>query len=161
MNYQKGFMVGKVTTNHRQVKKHYIQMTNDEKIIVKGIAKEYLGNGKLTISEHLQRKMCNGVVNVQNKSINLFREKMNFDVIEFSKLPTEFRTNYRVLIRARYNEDVLCGNGVTEKCNLCLVLDLTSDTIVTAYWNKISDNHSTVNMNKYNKNIDIIKHLLG
>lgn len=40
-----------------------------------------------------------------------------------------------------------------EDCNLCIVLSLTFNKIITTYWNKISDNHEMLNMRKYNSNL--------
>lgn len=160
MNYQKGFFVGKVTTNVRQTKKHYVQMSDNEKALVKAIAKEYLNNGSLKVSDHLSHKIRKNIINLSQSSIERLRNSKNFDVIEFSILPSENSYKYRILIRTRYCEKVMVGNSY-EKCNLCVVIDLTKDEIITAYWNKSNDMHKTINFSKYDKSVNIIRHLLG
>jgi hypothetical protein len=54
----------------------------------------------------------------------------------------ELKSDYRVLLRS---EKAFYNN----KYNLCMVVDLKSRNIVTAYLNNKNDNHETINSNRY------------
>lgn len=85
------------------------------------------------------------------------------NIIEYNERMFEDWTDKRVLIRSNEGYEVQIINKKaeivnTEKCNICLAASLIENKIVTAYWNLSSDNHLNVNMNKYNKDLKIIKY---
>ena len=42
-------------------------------------------------------------------------------------------------------------------CNLCAVIDYERGKVITAYWNDVDDNHDTLDLSRYDKNLQIIK----
>lgn len=85
----------------------------------------------LSYTIHLNQRM-----NQKNISKNeIIKTLKDNEIIEF-----HYKNSPRILIRGRNDE-----NGY----NICLVINLQDYTIITAYKNKISDNHKTLNTTRY------------
>ena len=69
----------------------------------------------------------------------------NGQIIEYHR-KTAF--NHRILIRGK---QTIRGN------NPCVVLDIFTGEVVTTFFNKEEDNHSSLDLEKYTSNLDIIK----
>lgn len=67
-------------------------------------------------------------------------------IIEYNKtyLSEDKIWDKRIVIRD--NETLQTDKG---KQNLCIVLSLTNNKIITAYYNLPNDKHETINMNRY------------
>ena len=62
-----------------------------------------------------------------------------------------FKDNsHRVLLRGRPNNNKKC---------VCVVLDLTKRSIITAYYNHFNDRHTTLNLSIYEENLDVLQML--
>lgn len=144
----------KVTTG--QVKKHYTQMTAQETNFLQ--AKIQCIKSCLRISSHLKDK-ANGIT---DGSIYKVLNSGNFEIIEYNEAQKIDITDHRILIRD--NQSYLTDfynfmEGVTRKelCNICAVISLDTGLIVTAYFNRRNDNHRTIDQNRYNRNLQIVK----
>lgn len=75
---------------------------------------------------------------------------MHGSLIEYSNVRYDTLCE-RVLIRDNSRAYQVVVNGIMTLCNICFVVDLTKSAIITAYWNAVDDNHSTLNRKKYRK----------
>lgn len=100
----------------------------------------------LKVSQHVKNK------NEKSFTLQLFKEvlysnlaDMENKIIEYNEIPISTKCgrvyDKRVLIRDSKDFD---GN------NLCIVLSLTQNQIVTAYWIDKNDNHDGLNWARYN-----------
>lgn len=96
-----------------------------------------------TISNHAIRAL-------RNRKFEAYLESSRYGVQEllFNTLWEDFnivevhnlKGTLRVLVR---------GNIVVGDSNPCFILDLTTRTVVTIYFNKVGDNHETLNKDEY------------
>lgn len=119
-------------------KKHYLQMTNNEKRFINNKIKTITN---YFFSNHSEKRM-------KQKYISKYRvmRVLNFhNIVEFN-----FHNNdARVLLR----EIDLVGN----KNSVCVVVSLVTGKIITAYKNDNMDIHSTIDWGQYDDTIDIIE----
>lgn len=151
---------GQVSKTDGQVKRHYTSMTEDEQErILEKVCDLYDDNGgKLMLSNHLKKKgSCN------------FTQKEYEDVMDYGNLIEVNQTKtgeYRALVRGPDTEAHIDGKPTTG--NLCTVVCIKEAThnpdgwktakageIVTAYWNKSSDNHSGYNKKRYDNSLEL------
>jgi hypothetical protein len=145
--------IAKITEN--QIKKHFTQMTKNEIEFLKmkiNRIKNYI-----TVSTHLTNK-CNKInILTCNDILN-----NDYEIIEYNETANYNGIDKRVLIRSINSFDTIFIDTITniktiEKCNICFVVSIVTGIIVTGYFNKCNDFHNTINFNRYNKNIVIIK----
>lgn len=126
---------GNIKTTENQVKKHHSMMTGTEFYTLRSIIR----NNKFYRCNHAK---CRDYISTED----IRKTFKYFDIIEFN---TNWFNNEeihnRTLIRSK--EEFLLDDG--KLYNLCLVLSLTTNKIVTAYYNYASDNHEYVNMDRY------------
>lgn len=138
---------GEVSVTEGQEKKHITQMTKDEVMAITN--KLYsLNIGQTKLSFHLQEKLDSEELSIYKSQ--MVRLLLDFEIIEYNNT----RGQSRVLLRGLSKEDTLV-DGVIKKSNLCIVWNLDTNNIVTAYWNCISDNHNTIDLRRYNANLKI------
>lgn len=138
---------GLVSVTEAQEKKHVSQMTKSEIRAIKN--KLYSMNiSKTRMSRHLTDKLDSGEITIYKKQ--MVRLLLNFELIEYNKT----RGQSRVLLRGLNEEDTIV-DGVIKKSNLCIVWNLDTNNIVTAYWNCTNDNHNTIDFRRYNANLKI------
>lgn len=143
----------KITNN--QIKKHFTQMTKNEIEFLK-LKIDRIKN-YITVSEHLTSK-CNKINTLTvNQILN-----SEYDIIEYNETPNYNGTDKRVLIRSKMQFDTIFVDTITnlktiEQCNICVVISIVSGIIITGYLNKCNDAHYTINFNRYDKNLSIIK----
>lgn len=82
----------------------------------------------------------------ENDIIKLLNKDITNLIIEYNKtyLSEDKIWDKRIVIRD--NETLQTDKG---KQNLCIVLSLTNNKIITAYYNLPNDKHETINMNRY------------
>lgn len=146
-----------------QIKKHISQITDLEKELLTKRLKN-IDLDSLELSEHLLSKLHTNF----NEDIikNILKDNdIIKKIIEFNINKDKKGNVYdcRILIRDNniYKVNLLnyiTGKEETHPANICFVYSLTFNRIITVYWNKSNDNHSTINMSQY-KNIDIKKYL--
>ena len=82
-------------------------------------------------------------------------EVTNDMIIEFNRTEKRNFIDKRVTVRSKKVYDVKI-NGEIEKCNLIAVFSLTTNRVVTVFWNLASDTHESINMSRYNKDLKIL-----
>lgn len=139
--------IGNVKITKGQVKKHCTQFTRKEKEMLVQVVRNTNVNN-LKYAKHIHREFINDtlVKTIQNCTID--------NIKDFS-ISTIHRDDLRVLIRSNYQDTVELDGKVT-KCNLCFVLALNNNTIITTWYNSINRKKDKVNMNRYtNFKIDL------
>jgi len=118
-----------------EARKHISQMTTQEKTLLNS----FIGKDKCNykIGKHAQKRGSEKVI--ANECV--YRALEDGQIIEY-----HYKDSNRLLIRGNVDE----GN-----INICVVVDLTENEIITIYDNEISDKHFTLNRSLYRKNFDI------
>lgn len=155
MNNRGYFERGRVKITEGQVKKHRTQMSDQELMYIK---REMGPVPELTISEHLERRRKEGKCEFQLISLaKTLLFQFEEAVIEFNQifnLDGSVRGR-RVLFRAKHVELAdIKGRGLVP-CNLCFVVDIDCKSIVTAYYNAVTDNHANINWMRYDASLSI------
>lgn len=119
------------------MKKHISAFTPVEKAIVEN---------KLQAVKSLEK--CQHCIDrMQEKKISpdeMMRVFSSFNIIEYHLK----NRSHRVLIRGNINE---------KGRNICLVVDIITGSIVTAYTNRYDDHHSTLRHEEYDWTVDLEK----
>lgn len=117
------------------VKKHARQMTAAEK----NLLQESVKDKQWQFHPHAKAKM---------EERGGIKEDI-LDVIENGSIVEYHQRNFmnRILFR---------GKKAIGKWVPCAVVEPTTSTIITVYWNHVDDHHRTINMKVYNKSIDIL-----
>ena len=139
--------VGNIKITKGQVKKHCTQFTRKEKEMLVQVVRNTNVNN-LKYASHIHREFINDtlVKTIQNCTID--------NIKDFS-ISTIHRDDLRVLIRSNY-QDTVELDGKVQQCNLCFVLALNTNTIITTWYNSINRKKDKVNMNRYtNFKIDL------
>ena len=150
--------IGKVKRTFNQRKKHFSQMSEEEKeYLVKKILE--IDYSKIRLSSHLLSKGTN----CSKKQIINILEKKNLKdlIIEYNETFKYGELEERVLIR---NNDISKiqfqkNNDAAfwEFANLCFVIRLNDGKIITAYWNISKDNHDSIDWKRYDSSLIIVK----
>ena len=139
----------RTTSNRIQVKKHFSQMDNTELKNCATLLRNCLRQNRLETSEHAQDKL-QAHLNI-NALVGMIFKEQNLDyVIEYNETTRHNHTSHRVLVR--HPKKQVVGNYLS---NLFLVIDVDNGRIVTAYYNKVTDNHKSIDFSYYNKNLQI------
>ena len=137
---------GTVRTTENQVKKLYSQMTSEEiekcYIAINNVANKYW-----KISTHLKEKTT---VTWSLKDIMKTIRDGAFDIIEYNRTGNDIRivvNSYKT-----YSVDI---DGKETKCTMKICLSIKHNKIVTLWYNDLLDNHKTINMKRYNKDLEV------
>ena len=155
MNNRGYFERGRVKITEGQIKKHRTQMSEQELTYIKQV----LGPiPELKVSEHLERRRKEGKCDFQWTSLaKTLLFQFEEAIIEFNQvfnLDGSVRGR-RVLFRAKHVELAeIKGRGLVP-CNLCFVVDIDCKSIITAYYNAVTDNHSSINWKRYDASLSI------
>lgn len=124
------------------MKKHVAQMTKKEKIF---LLNKILSLKSVYFSSHcLKKSKERGIQEWMIKKVIA-----SGNLIEYHR---KDKFSHRVLIRGKQN---FKGN------NLCVVIDIFKKEVVTAYYNKCDDNHSTLDKSQYYQDLDIISTIIS
>lgn len=138
--------VGNIKITKGQVKKHCSQMTTKEKdMLVKVVRNTNIDN--LKYASHIHREF------ITETLVKTIKNCTPDNIKDFS-ISTIHKNEMRVLIRSNY-QDIVELDGKVQKCNLCFVLQLNTNTIITTWYNSINRKKDKVNMNRYCKNLKI------
>lgn len=148
--YHKGVI--KKTENQR--KKHVKQMTRKEQWYLREQIKN-LPNIKFT------KHALNNNVDVTIEQIKNTIKEYNY-IIEYNETTDTYgKIDRRVLVRSSrvYKVDFhkTDGSVIKGNANLCFVISIDTGYIITTYYNFINDEHKTIDMRRYDKNLKIIK----
>lgn len=139
--------IGNIKITKGQIKKHCTQFTRKEKEMLVEVVRNTNIND-LKYANHIHREFLNDtlVKTIKNCTID--------NIKDFS-ISTIHRDDLRVLIRSNYQDTVELDGKVT-KCNLCFVLALNTNTIITTWYNNVNRQKKNVNMKRYtNFKIDL------
>lgn len=148
---------GRVKKTKGQVKKHVSQMSKEEIQYLARRVKLVSGSYKWTAHSLDSSRMFN-MLTVERLLNSPDLEKC---IIEYNETPSKKRKGFiekRVLLRSTFSKEVLLnhkGTSSLEEANLCISIDIMTGVVVTAYWNKVTDNHKNIDMRRYNKTLRI------
>ena len=140
------FKRGTITTTNNQVKKHSSQMSGKEIKWLKNTCKN-LEVVNMGISEHVREKIDSGEITFDMKEIERVLQCIEDDnIIEYNY--NMVNHSRRILLRDK--KDIMVNvEGRPTKSNLCFVVDITRNILVTVYYCDAKDNHSTMNWSRY------------
>lgn len=142
--------MGRVKQTENQRKKHITQMSSDEISFLKRRLKQVYTSYKW--SPHFASS--SRLFNMMTIERLLRTPDIEDCIIEYN----ERGNDRRVLLRSTFASQVLLekeGKNYETDANLCIVIDIYSGEIVTAYWNEVGDNHDNVNMKRYTADLKI------
>lgn len=128
-------------------KKHISQMTKKEVLILKRRL-SVLDGSKIHLTRH-------AINQINSKNLRLNKSDI-IDMIydsEIIEYKLEFDSQYNLV-----NESILLRSNKSWQngINVCMVLGMRNYGIITVWGNRINDNHETIDMTYYNKNVKII-----
>lgn len=103
------------------------------------------------MSKHLKDKIARGELSVPQDVVEETLRSFGDSFLEYNVTEYRGRESRRVLLR---NNDVkrrVRVRGREQDANLCLVLDIDTCCMITAYWNAADDHHDTLNRNRYER----------
>ena len=149
---------GLVKKSSEQVKKHITQMKQEEIRFLVARLKS-LNPKRLIVSKHLMNK-TNVVFKSEDVRDIIKDKRLKYLIIEYNEIKIGNEIDKRVLIRGRRNVNVLYirsdGTFFEGLSNLCAVISLNKNCIITCYWNLSNDAHKSIDLNRYNKDLPII-----
>ena len=161
------FKWGFIKITEGQIKKHRSQMSMDE-LSYLSIKLRRLNIKNLEFSKHFERKLKRFTNNnLSDLAPILFEIESILNRKDIVDLIVEYnenknRNDRRVLLRGD-NEfsinvfDKRRGKSIKVKANLCIVVNIDKPKLITFYWNKVNDNHLTLDEFRYNKDLKIIR----
>ena len=96
------------------------------------------------LSHHLQKKLHEKRVCVPYKALQAITRRNHYKVIEVNKTGDDIR----YLLRGTDSFYCKVSNKI-QRVNLCIVVSTRSKLIITAYLNKCTDNHGTLDRERY------------
>jgi hypothetical protein len=150
---------GKVKKTKNQKKKHVTQMTKEEVAYLKKEIKMF-PTWKAKASKHLKKKCVS--LDLNDVQDTLLARNVEDFIVEYNEtLNASGQMERRILIRVAKPKMVRFKTRkkkiVEALAHLCFVVSLDTWEIVTAYWNKASDEHAQLDWRRYSKHLRIIK----
>ena len=138
---------GIVRTTEGQVKKLYSIMAPEEiekcYVAINNIANKYW-----KISKHLKEK---STVSWSLKDIMETIRGGLFDIIEYNRVKDDIR-----LVISSYKTYTVNIDGKETTCIMNICISVKHNKIITLWYNDILDDHKTINMERYNKDLEIV-----
>lgn len=139
--------IGNIKITKGQIKKHCSQFTKREGETLVEVVRNINVNN-LKYASHIHREFLNDTLKKTIKNCTI-------DNIKDFSISTIHRDDLRVLIRSNY-KDIVELDGKVQRCNLCFVIALNTNTIITTWYNSVNRQKKNVNMNRYtNFTIDL------
>ena len=141
----------RTTGKHRQVKKHYTQMSLQEKKKCVKLLQDTINTHKyLELSNHCKTKIKNEIN--FSKLVGFIFKSNNapFNIIEFNITDFHGKKNRRIIFKS---PTIVTIEGVSSY--QYLVINLEDGTIITTYYNGITDTHKTLDLDYYDKGLTI------
>ena len=153
------YFVGKIKETEGQVKKHCSQMSQREKeyLLIKIFESQVSG---LTFGKHALEKITEETS--PKEILSIISKISTSNIVEYNEVARDGEIDKRVLIRDNESKNVVFAtsedlkNTIVAKANLCVVISIKNDRIITCYWNKENDCHKSIHMDRYDKNLKII-----
>ena len=140
------FKTGTVNRTYGQRKWHISQMTEETLADIHFRLRQTIQWKGWRLSDHLLKKD-----NITFSPEIIQRVINTGDIIEYNETPSRGRTSRRVLLRNSYDTHKINTNVGITKSNLCIVIEIDTGDVITAYWNDANDNHNTINMCRYER----------
>lgn len=145
---------GQVRKTDKQFKKHFTQFSEKEVQYLKSKVKKLKNN--VYFSKH---ELNNGNDTTLQQIKNNINNDMN--IIEYNvTYYDEDKVDIRVVVRGNeiYSVNFKKSNGhiINKEANLCFVISIISGKIITTYYNKVKDNHETIDLRRYCEFLKII-----
>lgn len=142
---------GTVRKTNNQFKKFVTQFKGDdfEKCL---IAINNTLHDRIYASSHLRKK---STVSYNMKDICSVLKSGEFDIIEYNYVQYPDHRDNRIVVKS-WNSYLVEIDGEEQDCNMVFVLSVSNHQIVTLWYNSIDDDHDTLNMNRYDKNIEVV-----
>ena len=139
----------KLTSN--QIKKHHKFFSSAEKVLLECCVLN-ISTNHLIITAHAR-------LHISSLTHSLAKETlMDCKVIEFN-VNQKNNIECRVLVRGNKTLPIRTDRGI-ENGNVCIVINIKTNVVVSAYINVESDSHNTLDIHRYNKGLDIIKYAM-
>lgn len=139
--------VGNVKITKGLIKKHCSQFSRKEMEMLVKVVKN-IDTNNLNYANHIHREF------MPETLVKTIKTCTPDNIKDFS-FSTIHKDDLRVLIRSNY-KDIVELDGKVQKCNLCFVISLNTNTIITTWYNSINRKKDKVNMNRYtNFKIDL------
>ena len=142
--------VGQVKKTNNQIKKHVSQMSFIELNHIVSFFKNETAKHDITLSYHLRDKVMNGEVVLNTPMLANIFDNVNQSIIEYNVT----NGTPRLLLRSLSQENIMIDNQY-QNTNLCIVIDLLSFRIITAYHNLANDFHDEIDYNIYDENMKV------
>lgn len=118
------------------------------------LAKDYdesviCSNKVVYMSRHLKDKVARGELSVPQDVVEETLRSFVDSFIEYNVTEYNGKQSRRVLLRNNDISRKVNVRGKVQDANLCLVLDIDTCCMITAYWNAADDHHDTLNRNRY------------
>lgn len=117
-----------------EFRKHYLDFTSSEKAELY----KYLKEDDYKITKHTSIRQKEKIITEKE----IHRAIHNGKIIEY-----HYKDSNRILVRGNTNE---------KGYNICVVLDVNTKEVITAFDNKVTDNHYTLDTSKYISYINIL-----
>lgn len=148
------FKHGQVKVTEGQRKKHVSQMSEYE---LHRLCRRIKGVKRIRVSRHLKQKVENKEVSFTYSMIwDVLNNIHKTHVVEYNRTSFYDKEESRVLLRTQKSYPVKIDEIGEVRCNLCFVLSINRGNIVTAYWNEVDDNHTTINLERYDENLKMV-----
>lgn len=148
------FKHGQVRVTDGQRKKHVSQMSDYE---LQRLCRKIKPVKRISASRHLKQKVENNEVSFTYKMVwDVINNIHKTHIIEYNRTSFKGVQESRVLLRTQKSFPVEIGGKGEVRCNLCFVLSLDSGRLITAYWNEVSDNHKSINTDRYDETLVIV-----
>lgn len=138
---------GTIRKTEGQEKKYIKQFKNDDyqKCI---IAINNMLHKRIYASSHLRKK---STVSYNMKVICNMLKHGEYDVIEYNRT----RGQGRILVESwkTFNINI---DGKMIDCVMKVVIEPKTNQIITVYYNSVDDTHATLNMKRYNKDLEVV-----
>lgn len=154
------FKHGQVSVTDNQVKIHRSQISElDLERIMDRIDDSFDNGQKLRLTRHVKDKIYDGEIDLYLDDVKDILDDLSTDkIIEYNERTFESgEVSQRALIRS--DDVVNCYVKKYKKnkdCNLCVVVDVNTLDVVTAYYNAVDDNHDNINMDRYDENLKVL-----
>ena len=147
------FKTGQVSRTAGQRKWLAAQMDQDERERLADTYDESVvrSGKKVFMSRHLKDKIARGELSVPQDVVEETLATFSESFIEYSVTERGGRESRRVLLRNYGVVRDVNVRGGTCPANLCIVIDIDSCCMITAYWNALHDRHATLNSGRYEK----------
>lgn len=138
---------GTIRRTEGQEKKYISQFKDDDyqRCI---IAINNMLHTKIYASYHLRKKSS---ISYNMKTICSMLKDGAYDIIEYNYT----RGNGRILIES-WDVFPVDIDGKTVNCVMKVVVEPKTGQVVTVYYNDVNDTHTTLNMRRYNKDLEVV-----